>query len=68
MEPAWLVAARTAQLQDLGASRAGWRREVGAGGSHLSGGQKQRVAIARAVVKVTTYRVCGIRHYIAVQK
>ncbi|XP_013173003.1 PREDICTED: ATP-binding cassette sub-family B member 10, mitochondrial-like [Papilio xuthus] len=51
LEPAWLVAARTAQLQDMGASRAGWRREVGAGGSHLSGGQKQRVAIARAIVK-----------------
>ncbi|XP_068628201.1 ATP-binding cassette sub-family B member 10, mitochondrial [Battus philenor] len=51
MEPAWLVAARTAQLQDVGASRDGWQRSVGAGGSQLSGGQKQRVAIARAIVK-----------------
>ncbi|CAH2041340.1 unnamed protein product, partial [Iphiclides podalirius] len=51
VEPAWLVAARTAQLQEVGAARDGWLREVGAGGSQLSGGQKQRVAIARAVVK-----------------
>ncbi|CAG4953003.1 unnamed protein product [Colias eurytheme] len=51
-EPAWLVAARAAQLQELASlSSAGWERQVGAGGSELSGGQKQRVAIARAIVK-----------------
>ncbi|XP_072931322.1 ATP-binding cassette sub-family B member 10, mitochondrial [Epargyreus clarus] len=49
-EPAWLLAARTAQLQEL-VSNDGWSRQVGAGGSQLSGGQKQRVAIARAIVK-----------------
>ncbi|XP_045773536.1 ATP-binding cassette sub-family B member 10, mitochondrial [Maniola jurtina] len=51
-EPAWLVAAKAAQLQELATgSRDGWARAVGAGGSQLSGGQKQRVAIARAIVK-----------------
>ncbi|XP_038212629.1 ATP-binding cassette sub-family B member 10, mitochondrial isoform X1 [Zerene cesonia] len=51
-EPAWLVAARAAQLQELASlSSDGWARQVGAGGSELSGGQKQRVAIARAIVK-----------------
>ncbi|CAK1582701.1 unnamed protein product [Parnassius mnemosyne] len=50
LEPAWLVAARTAQLQEVVGAQ-GWRRDVGAGGSQLSGGQKQRVAIARAIVK-----------------
>ncbi|CAH4036769.1 unnamed protein product [Pieris brassicae] len=51
-EAAWLQAAKAAQLQELAnQSRAGWERQVGAGGSELSGGQKQRVAIARAIVK-----------------
>ncbi|GBP48717.1 ATP-binding cassette sub-family B member 10, mitochondrial [Eumeta japonica] len=50
--PAWLSAARTAQLQELVLTTPErWERQVGARGSQLSGGQKQRVAIARAIVK-----------------
>ncbi|KAG7302029.1 hypothetical protein JYU34_013484 [Plutella xylostella] len=51
-EPAWLLAARTAHLEEIAQESAeGWERQVGARGGQLSGGQKQRVAIARAIVK-----------------